>query len=149
MNNFRYYQEEIVLVRMLNTTLPYGYEYIGNTSRLVVTPLTERCFRSLIGAYHMNLHGAPEGPPETGKTETVRDLAKAVGIFCFIFSCTATHCYTAVGNVCSTLDNFLLWVKDFYWHSTLKLALNSVSDLWFWNPYMAYLKKLKSPIVSF
>lgn len=111
MNNFRYYQEEIVVVRMLNTTLPYGYEYIGNQSRLVVTPLTERCFRSLIGAYHMNLHGAPEGPPETGKTETVRDLAKAVGIFCFIFSCTVTLRYTAVGNVRSTLENLLLWIQ--------------------------------------
>ena len=99
-----------ISLRMVEADLGYGYEFLSNSARLVISPLTERCFQSLFLALHYKYGGAPIGPAGTGKTESIKEMGKNLARHCFVFNCQGQIDYQSMSKFFKGLAANGTWV---------------------------------------
>jgi len=89
---------------------PYGYEYLGAGSRLVVTAQSERVSYTVTNALAHSMGGALTGPAGVGKTQTATDLSKALAVPVLAQSCSAGCSRDVLGKLLRGVVQTGAWI---------------------------------------
>ena len=121
-------KENTSKVGMCDAFFDYTYEYQGNAPKLVHTPLTDKCYLTLVLGMKMGYGGNPYGPAGTGKTESVKALGQAFGRQVLVFNCDEGLDYKAMGRIFIGLVKCGAWGCFDEFNRLLEEQLSAISQ---------------------
>lgn len=121
-------QNEQCKVGMCDAFFDYTFEYQGNAPKLVHTPLTDKCYLTLVLGMKMGYGGNPYGPAGTGKTESVKALGQAFGRQVLVFNCDEGLDYKAMGRIFIGLVKCGAWGCFDEFNRLLEEQLSAISQ---------------------
>ena len=115
-------------VGMCDAFFDYTYEYQGNAPKLVHTPLTDKCYLTLVMGMKLGYGGNPYGPAGTGKTESVKALGQVFGRQVLVFNCDEGLDYKAMGRIFIGLVKCGAWGCFDEFNRLLEEQLSAISQ---------------------
>ncbi|GFO25145.1 dynein beta chain, ciliary-like, partial [Plakobranchus ocellatus] len=100
----------LTTVSCLSAQFEYGFEYLGSSTREVISPLTERVFVMITQAVKAHVGMLCMGPREGTKFEIVHEMSKSLGQPMYVFNCTKTTDYIQLQDIFRGLASTGCWV---------------------------------------
>lgn len=118
----------VTKIKMASASFLYTYEYQGIPSKLVHTPLTDKCYLTLTQGMNFGFGGNPYGPAGTGKTETVKALGSAFGRMVLVFNCDENLDFKSMGRIFIGLVKCGAWGCFDEFNRLLEAELSAISQ---------------------
>lgn len=105
-----YYEKDNVLIRAMSNEIRWGGEYQGMWDLMVYTSDIRRAHLCVVNGLQYANGVLLQGPSGTGKTESLKELARCTAKYCVIFNCSQNVNLRTVGKLLSGLCYTASWL---------------------------------------